>query len=103
MCPTAAEKPKGASKGVTLAIKLDGIERFNHGERYKDLCALNLPPCIPFTHRKRILKADEVTIGSASSKGVLVRTPVTDKMDNLLLEWTDWWGCIYHIPPALTT
>lgn len=90
------EKPKRVRKGVTLGVKLDVIKRFSRGERNKDIVrALNLPASTIRTiykQRERILKAAEVTIGSANSKVVsFSRHPVMDKMESLLLEWID--GC----------
>ncbi|XP_062887428.1 general transcription factor II-I-like isoform X3 [Mobula hypostoma] len=96
MNPKISEKPKRARKGVTLSVKLDVIKRFDRGERNKDIVrALNLPASTIrtiYTQRERILKAADVTIGSASSKVVsFSRHPVMEKMESLLLEWID--GC----------
>ena len=56
------------------------------------LHALNLPGSNTLTiylQEERLLKAAEVTIGSASSKVV---SPIMDKMESLPLEWIE--GCI---------
>lgn len=56
------------------------------------MCALKLPVfsiCTVYMQRDRILKATEVTIGFASTKWSFSWHPVTDKMESLLLEWTD--------------
>ena len=98
MCPKVTEKPKKkrVRKGITLSVKLDIIKRFDRGERNKDIVrALNLPASTIrtiYTQREKILKAAEVTIGSASRKVVsFSRHPIMDKMESLLLEWID--GC----------
>ena len=85
MCSKVSEKLKRAHKGVTLSVKLDVIKHFPHGEQNKDIVhALNLPESTIHTiymQRERILKAAEVTIGSAKSKaGSFSRHPIMGKM-----------------------
>lgn len=74
MCPQVPEEPKRACQGITLSIKLDVVKPFDCGKQNKDVvCALCLPvSTIPiiFMQRERILKAAEVTFGSANNKVV---------------------------------
>lgn len=83
MCPKIEEKLRRPHKAIRLSVKLDACKLFDPGER--NMCTLNMPASfVVFTHRKRILKADEVTTGSASSKMVsFTRHPVMDEMEGL--------------------
>ena len=98
MCPKVSEKPKRTCKGVMLSIKMDVIKHLDCSEQNKDALALNVPVSTIqtiYTQRERILKAAEVTTGSASRRGVSLNWhPVMDKLESLLLEWID--GCTKH-------